>query len=329
MGTLWEYIYTLQVVSFLVFWHFFSQKTIQNAPLELWGHFQCTHVHPMMSLAQKWCDLVTYTVSKFGVIQTDSSQDTADFVSLPPVAVHTHNNDNLFHSAYFTWYATHGLPSASSCTTPYNKLGCWQPDVRVLPIQVPAWDLDLNLQDQGWGKTWLPTLHPGQRGLCCHGQMGTSRWSTQEWPCEVLRLQREHVKWDLPKSSCLQVGRHHKEVWWIHQWASRLDMPTHPQGTNWQWQWCCNRVRSSMQADLHDPRCQHQAAQTTSEGQLWQEGITSTRDLQNILYCGIRSSCHVCRSWGTCCTPHPPGTQFQATDIICTMPQLHPSTPSQ
>ena len=43
---------------------------------------------------------------------------------------------------YFTWYATHGLPSASSCTTPYIQLGCQWPNVRVSPIQVPAWDLD-------------------------------------------------------------------------------------------------------------------------------------------------------------------------------------------
>ena len=173
-------------------------------------------------------------------------------------------NVNLFHSTYFSWYATHGLPSASSCTTPYLQLGCQQSDARGLPIQVPAWDLDPNLQDQGWGKTWLSTLHPGQRGLCCHGQMGTSGWWTQEWPHEVLRLHREHVRrWDLTMSPCLWAGRHHKEVWWIHGWASKLDMPTHPQGTNWQWQWHCNRVQSSTQADLGNPRCWHWAAQTT------------------------------------------------------------------
>ena len=289
----------------------------------------------MMSLVQKQCHLVVghtlrYILSKFGVNQTDGSWDTALFVSPPPVTVQMHcQNVNLFHSTYFTWYATHGLPSTSICTTPYMQLGCWQPDVWVLPIQVPAWDLDQNLQDQGWGKTWLFTLHPGQRGLCHHGQMGTSGWCTQEWPYEVLRLHRQHVRcWNLPTSLCLWAGRHHKEVWQIHQLASRLHMPTCPQGTNWQWQWCCNRVWSSMQADLGDPRCWHQAAQTTSEGQLWQEGITSTRDLQNIICCGIRSSCHVCGSCGTCCMPHPPGTQFQATGIICTTPQLHPSTPS-
>ena len=32
----------------------------------------------------------------------------------------------------------HGLPGTSSCNTPYIQLGCQQPDVRVLPIQVPA-----------------------------------------------------------------------------------------------------------------------------------------------------------------------------------------------
>ena len=69
-------------------------------------------------------------------------------------------------------------------------------------------------------------LHPGQRGLCCHGQMGTSRWSIQERPCKVLRLHREYIRWwDLPTILCLQAGRHHKEVWQIHQWASSLDMP--------------------------------------------------------------------------------------------------------
>ena len=74
------------------------------------------------------------------------------------------------------------------------------------PIQVPAWDLDLNLQDQGWGKTWLSALHPGQRGLCHHGLMGTSRWSTQEQPCEVLRLHREHARqWDLPTSHVYEL----------------------------------------------------------------------------------------------------------------------------
>ena len=227
----------------------------------------------------------------------------------PPVAIQTHcQNVNLFHSIYF-WYATHGLPGASSCTTPYIQLGCQQPDVRVSTIQVPAWDLDQNLQDQGWGKTWLSALHPGQRGLCHHGQMGTSRWSMQEWPCEVLRLHREHIRWwDLPTNPCLWARRHQKEVWQIHQWASRLDMPTCLQGTNQQWQWCCNRIQSSMQADSSNPRCWHWTAQTTSEGQPWQEGITSARDLQNILCCGVRSGCNVCRTCGTCCMPHLPDT---------------------
>ena len=226
----------------------------------------------------------------------------------PPVAVQTHcQNVNLLVS--INRYATHGLPGASSCTTPYIQLGCQWPDVTVLPIQVAAWDLDSNSQDQGWGKTWLSTLHPGQRGLCYHGQMGTSRWSAQEWPQEVLRLHRKHIRWqDLPTSPCLQAGRHHKEVWQIHQLASRLDMPNHLQSINQWWQWCCNRIWSSMQADLGNPRCQHWAAQTTSEGQPWQEGITSTRDLQNILCCLIRSSCNVCRTCRTCCMPHPPDT---------------------
>ena len=222
-----------------------------------------------------------YTVSKFGVNWTNSSWGTAIFVPPPPVAVQTHcQNVYLFQSICFTRYATHGLPGTSSCTTPYIQLGCQWPDVRVLPIQVPAWNLDQNFQDQGWGKTWLSALHPGQRGLCCHGQMGTSRGDAQEQPCKVLRLHREHIRWwDIPMSPCLWARRHHKEVWWIHWWASWLDTPAYPKSTNCWWQWCCNRIRGSMQADLGDARCQHRAAQTTSEGQPWQKGITPARDL--------------------------------------------------
>ena len=272
--------------------------------------FWHTHVHPMPSLVQKQCHLVightlSYTVWKIEANLANSSRVIGNFVHPCSCSCSdTHcQNVNLFHSIYF-WYATHGLPTASSCTTPYIQLGFQQPDVRVLPIQVPAWDLDPNSQEQGWWKTWLSALHPGQRGLCCHGQMGTSRWNAQEWPHEVLRLNWEHIRWwDLPTSPCLWAGRHHKEVWWIHWWASRSNMPIHLQGTNWQWQWCCNRIWSSMQADLGNPRHQHQAVQTTSEGQPWQKGITSARDLQNILCCGIRSGCNV---HGTCSTCHMP-----------------------
>ena len=175
----------------------------------------------------------------------------------------------------------------------------------------------------------LPALHDWQRGLCHHGQMGTSRGSAQEWPCEVLRLHREHTWWwDLPTSPFLWAGRHHKKVWWIHWWASRLDMPTHPKGTDQQWQWCCNRIQSSTQADSGDPRCQHRAAQTTSEGQPWQEGITPATDLNNILCCGVRSGCNMCGTCGICCTPCLPDTWYQATDFLHIVPQLHPSTPS-
>ena len=78
---------------------------------------------------------------------------------------------------------------------------------------------------------------------------------------------------------CVWARRHQKEVWQIHRWASRSDMPTCLQGSNWWWQWCRSRIWSSMQADSDDPRCWHWAAQTTSEGQLWQEGITPARDL--------------------------------------------------
>ena len=80
-------------------------------------------------------------------------------ICTPPIAVAVQTHCPyvyLFQSICFTRYTTHGLPGASSCTTPYIQLGQW-PDARVLPIQVPAWDLDLNLQDQGWEK--LEYLH--------------------------------------------------------------------------------------------------------------------------------------------------------------------------
>ena len=38
------------------------------------------------------------------------------------------------------------------------------------------------------------------------------------------------------------------------------------------------------------------------------DGITPARDLQNILHCGVRSGCHVCRTCGTCCMPCLPDT---------------------
>ena len=200
-------------------------------------------VHPMCTSCdiisiKAWCDLVvghtpSYTVSKsevnldqwfpryshFCILTLCSCSCSNTLPECQPLPLH------LLHLIHHPW----PTKCTSACTTPYIQLDCQQPDVRVLPIQVPAWDLDLNSQHQGQGKTWLSTLHPGQRGLCHHGQMGTSRWSTQEWPCEVLRLHRKHIRqWDLPTSPCLWAGRHHKEVWQIHWWASRSDMPTHP-----------------------------------------------------------------------------------------------------
>ena len=84
----------------------------------------------------------------------------------PPVAVqiHTAKNVYLFQFVCFTRYVTHGLPGTSSCTTSYIQLGCQWPDVRVSHIQVPAWDLNQNLQDQGWGKTWLSACILGKEG---------------------------------------------------------------------------------------------------------------------------------------------------------------------
>ena len=122
---------------------------------------------------------------------------------------------------------------------------------------------------------------------------------------------------DITKRSDESIGELVDQIW-----------PTCLQGTNQQWQWCCNWVWSSMQDYLGDPRSQHQALQTNSKGQLWQEGIAPTRDLQNILHCWIRSGCNVCGSCSTCCMPHLPGTWSNAADVICTVPQLHPSTPS-
>ena len=61
----------------------------------------------------------SYTVSKVEVNWTKSSQVINIFVT--PIAVAVHQNVYLF--IYFTWYATYGLPSASSCTTSYLQLG--------------------------------------------------------------------------------------------------------------------------------------------------------------------------------------------------------------
>ena len=143
---------------------------------------------PHYVIAQIWRHLVVghtlrYTVSKFGVNRTNGSQDTAIFVPHP----YSYSNTlpecqplpiRLLHQMCHPWPTRHQFLYHCLHTT-----GCQWPDVRILTIQVPAWDLDQNLQDQGWGKTLLPALHPGQRGLCCHGQMGTSRWDTQEQPC--------------------------------------------------------------------------------------------------------------------------------------------------
>ena len=71
-------------------------------------------------------------------------------------------------------------------------------------------------------------------------------------------------------------------VYWICQCG--------PLGIDQWWQWCCNRIWSSMQADSGNSRCQHWAVQTTSEGQLWQEGVTPAQDLKNLLCCRVWSS---------------------------------------
>ena len=76
-NTLWDYSYTLQVVSFLVFW---PEK-------HLWC-ISCTHAHPVTSSGWKWHQLVvghtiTYTLSKFEVNQTNGSWDISTFVSSP------------------------------------------------------------------------------------------------------------------------------------------------------------------------------------------------------------------------------------------------------
>ena len=71
-----------------------------------------------------------------------------------------------------------------------------------------------------WAKRAMPPWTDGYQQMKC------TRMTQED-----LRLHREHFRWqDLPMSLCLWAGRHHKEVWQIHWWASQLNMPTHPQG---------------------------------------------------------------------------------------------------
>ena len=155
----------------------------------------------------------SYIVSKFGVNQTNGSQDKAIFVSPPPVAVQTHcHNVNLL--ICFTRHATHDLPGTSSCTTSYIQLGCQWPDAKVLPIQVPAWDLDPNLQDQGWGKTWLSVCILGKEGYAAMDRWVPAGEVHKNDPAKFLDYIESML--DLPTSLCLWARRHHKEVWWIH-----------------------------------------------------------------------------------------------------------------
>ena len=201
--------------------HPWSSSAIFGAPV-------CT---PMTSIVQKWWHLVvghtlSYTVSKFEVKSGWQFQSYWWFCT-PPVAVQIHT----------------AIMSTSLSASPDMPSMAYQ-----APVPVPLPTYNWAASDQMWEfclfkcqletwtrickikaeeKTWLPVLHSGQRGLCHHGRMGTSRWSTQEQPCKVLRLHREHIRWwDLPMSPCLWAGRHHKEVWRIHWWGNRSDMPT-------------------------------------------------------------------------------------------------------
>ena len=53
------------------------------------------------------------------------------------------------------------LSSHCQCATAHIWLECSWPDARVLPVQVPAWDLVPASQNQSWGMPWLSALHPG------------------------------------------------------------------------------------------------------------------------------------------------------------------------
>ena len=129
---------------------------ISNA---IFGTSACTC--DIISIKMMWCSSGTHLQLHCVKIWSYSNKpflSYGQFCTSPiavAVAVQKHTAKNVYLFIYFIWYTTHGLLSASTHTTPYLQLGCKWPDVRVLPIQVPAWDLDLNLQDQGWGKSWL------------------------------------------------------------------------------------------------------------------------------------------------------------------------------
>ena len=121
-----------------------------------------------------------------------------------------------------------------------------------VPVQVPLptynWAASDQMQEfclfkcqlETW--TWIHKIKAEEKLnylLCILGKEGYAsmdRWvpadeAHKNDPMKFLSIHREHIRWwDLPMSPCLQAGRHHKEVWWIHQWASRSDMPNLPTG---------------------------------------------------------------------------------------------------
>ena len=176
MQTTGEHIGTLQVVSFLVFCVLGRKKHIMH-PQNSNTIFSTSACAVMLS-AQKWHHLVVghipiYILSKFEVNQTNSSWDTAIFVSSPCFS--WSDSLRLKHglriSNFISIYACHTCPLSSpcQCATSHIQLECGWPDVRVFPVQVPAWDLVQASQNQAWGIPWLSALHPGYGRLCSYG----------------------------------------------------------------------------------------------------------------------------------------------------------------
>ena len=163
---------------------------------------------------------------------------------------------HLLHLIHHPWstkhqYMYHSLHMTGLLVTRCESFAYSSASLRLGPVFARSrLKKNLTIYSASWAKRAMPPWTDGYQ------QMKHTRMI-----CKVLRLHREHNRqWDLSTSLCLQAGRHHKEVWWIHQWASRSDTPTCLQGTNQQWQWCCNWILNSTQADSGNPRHWHPAA---------------------------------------------------------------------